>query len=756
MRGKNGYESRLDVFFCSGAFLFCAMVCSSSATAQQSRQILHSHVRAVVASAQQPHHPPGGGGVSTITVSAVNGFAGTVSLAASGLPSGVSASFSPAQTSGGGSSKFTLKASSSVSNGKATILITGTSGGQSATTSVALSVDFALSASPGSQAVTAGKRVSYRATLTMKSGFTGPVDLSVTGLPAGATGTFSPPSLSQSGQSILTIATTRTTSPGAYTLDIVATTGGLQQAANVVLAIVDDSGAFSVSAAPDSVTIGQTASTATGNTTLTVASNNSFSSSVTLSASGVPSGVQALFSPNPVTPAPDGSVTSMLTLTELSVPAPFGSFAVTVTGTAGYQIATTPLSLTVNPYVFQFWTDFNSATLTQGISSYGNFGALWIGGSSPITASISGLPSGVTAVFSQNPMLSVSDLNSSTLTLTASPAATTGTFPIVISGTADSFTNYFDFDLTVDSAGFTITGPASLALPQNGTTTAKASIQITSQGGFSGPVGIAGVSGLPDGVQWTVSSFEVTPPPNGSVTTTLKLSTAGSATTGSFPITVTASPASPYGFGLLTATKPITLEVTPSAQPTYVTLASSFNRIGIAWRDGLTSYGMNIGLDALGNCYSGTQISPSTSGYITLNGTPFDVAISNNPTNALNSVSAASQIVALPEGKFSSLAVLGTGVNGNQTSQAFTVNYSDGSSTSFSQSLSDWQKPQNYAGESKGLTTAYTDNLHAGGRTNRPTYLYTYSFAIEKMKTVSSVTLPSNSNVELLALTLVP
>jgi hypothetical protein len=51
---------------------------------------------------------------------------------------------------------------------------------------------------------------------------------------------------------------------------------------------------------------------------------------------------------------------------------------------------------------------------------------------------------------------------------------------------------------------------------------------------------------------------------------------------------------------------------------------------------------------------------------------------------------------------------------------------------------------------------AYTDNLYTGGRTNHSTYLYTYSFAVDTKKTVQSITLPNNSNVEVLALTLVP
>jgi hypothetical protein len=166
---------------------------------------------------------------------------------------------------------------------------------------------------------------------------------------------------------------------------------------------------------------------------------------------------------------------------------------------------------------------------------------------------------------------------------------------------------------------------------------------------------------------------------------------------------VTASLFAPSGNGLLNSTAPITLEVTPSAEPTYVTLTSAFNRIGIGWRDGLTDYGTNIGLDGLGDCYSSTQISPSGSRYLAFNGIPFDIDLGYSLTSILDAVSAAGQTIALPAGKFSSLSLLGAAVNGSQGSQTFTVTYSDGSTTSITQSLSDWQKPQNYAGESKAL-----------------------------------------------------
>jgi hypothetical protein len=47
-------------------------------------------------------------------------------------------------------------------------------------------------------------------------------------------------------------------------------------------------------------------------------------------------------------------------------------------------------------------------------------------------------------------------------------------------------------------------------------------------------------------------------------------------------------------------------------------------------------------------------------------------------------------------------------------------------------------------------------NTASGTKDNRAFYLYGYSFALDKTKTVSSISLPKNSSVVLLALTLVP
>jgi phosphoheptose isomerase len=81
----------------------------------------------------------GASGASAITITRSGGFTGSVALAAGGLPSGVTASFSPASTTGN-SSALTLTASSAAATGPATVTITGTGGGLTRTATVALTV----------------------------------------------------------------------------------------------------------------------------------------------------------------------------------------------------------------------------------------------------------------------------------------------------------------------------------------------------------------------------------------------------------------------------------------------------------------------------------------------------------------------------------------------------------------------------------------------------------------------------------------
>ncbi|PYX26907.1 MAG: hypothetical protein DMG80_20300 [Acidobacteria bacterium] len=101
---------------------------------------------------------------------------------------------------------------------------------------------------------------------------------------------------------------------------------------------------FTIGASPSSVTVTQGGN---GTSTITITSLNGFNSATTLSASNLPSGVTAAFSPNPVTPPANSSASSTLTLTA-SGTATTGTSNITITGTSGSLVHNTTIALTVN------------------------------------------------------------------------------------------------------------------------------------------------------------------------------------------------------------------------------------------------------------------------------------------------------------------------------------------------------------------------------------------------------------------------
>jgi hypothetical protein len=174
-----------------------------------------------------------------------------------------------------------------------------------------------------------------------------------------------------------------------------------------------------------------------------------------------------------------------------------------------------------------------------------------------------------------------------------------------------------------------------------------------------------------------------------------------------------------------------------SSTATEVSLVSSAN-VDASVNNG--SAVPNGGLDNLGYAYSATLLGTSLS----WNGNTYLIGAAGTADAVSNTT------VALPGGNPSTLSLLATGVNGNQLSQVFTVNYSDGTFRSFTQSLSDWYTPQSYQGESQALTMPYRV-APSGALQNLPFYLYGYSFALDSTKTPVSLTLPKNRNVVVLA-----
>jgi hypothetical protein len=210
---------------------------------------------------------------------------------------------------------------------------------------------------------------------------------------------------------------------------------------------------FTIGASPNSLTITQGSN---GTSTITITSLNGFNSATTLSATGLPSGVTAAFSTNPVTPPANGSATSTLTLTA-SASATTGTATVTITGVSGSTTHSTTITLTVNASAtpnFTIGASPSSVTVTQGgngtstitITSQNSF-------SSATTLSATGLPSGVTAAFSSNPVTPPANGSAtSVLTLTASGTATTGNATVTVTGTSGSLVHSTTIALTVNSS----------------------------------------------------------------------------------------------------------------------------------------------------------------------------------------------------------------------------------------------------------------------------------------------------------------
>jgi len=211
----------------------------------------------------------GAGGTSTITVNDVNGFSGSVTLAASGLPSGVTAAFGTNPTTG--TSVLTLTASATATTGTATVTITGTSGSLVATTTLALTVNatatpnFTIGASPASLTVTQGSNGTSTITVTSQNSFSSATTLSATGLPTGVTAAFSTnpvtPAANGSATSILTLTASATATIGAATVTVTGTSGTLSHSATIALTVSSSSGAQtavynSTLKAPECATVG--------------------------------------------------------------------------------------------------------------------------------------------------------------------------------------------------------------------------------------------------------------------------------------------------------------------------------------------------------------------------------------------------------------------------------------------------------------------------------------------------------------------
>jgi len=294
----------------------------------------------------------GSSGSSTIATSVSGGFDSAVALSASGQPAGVTVTFSPTSIAapGSGTSTLTLAVASTVATGTYTITVTGSGDSITHTATVSLTVTatatpaFTLAASPTSVSVVQGKSGTSTITTTVSGGFSSAVALTASGQPTGVTATFNPTSIAApgSGTSTLTLAVASTAVAGTYTITVTGTGGGLTHTATVSLTVTAASaGTFAISVSPTSGYLDQGQS---GYGVVTTTVSGGFDAAISLSATGLPTGVTGSFSPTSI--AAPGSGSSDFTLT-VARNAPTGTYPITITGTSGGVTHSTTLEFTV-------------------------------------------------------------------------------------------------------------------------------------------------------------------------------------------------------------------------------------------------------------------------------------------------------------------------------------------------------------------------------------------------------------------------
>ncbi len=185
---------------------------------------------------------------------------------------------------------------------------------------------------------------------------------------------------------------------------------------------------YTLAASPSSISIVQGSN---GSSTVTSTPFGGYASNITLSVSGLPSGVTVGYATNPI--GPSGS--SVLTFTA-STTAKIGTATVTVTGTGSdgtVQSTTISLTVTTVPSNFTITANPTSLSIAKGGSATSTITTtVTLGSISSISLSASGQKNGTSISFSPS---SIAGSGTSTMKVTESRNAATGTFSIVVTGT---------------------------------------------------------------------------------------------------------------------------------------------------------------------------------------------------------------------------------------------------------------------------------------------------------------------------------
>ena len=552
-------------------------------------------------------------GTFTVTITAQNGFAGTVNLSTSTTPSsGVTVSCNPTSISGGsGSSTCSLN---SPTPGTYTVTVTGTSGSLSHSTNVSVTVtqptppDFSITSNPTDLTVNAATSGTSTITITPLNGFTGNVTLVATTNSTNLTCNLSPNTISGgSGTSTLSCSGS---SASNYLATVTGTSGSLSHSTTVIYRTQD----FTISASPTSVS---TNVNVAATSTISISPINAFTGTVSLAVTTNSTSLSCNLSPTSI---PGGSGSSSLSCTGQSA----GNYLALVTGASSslshstsvvyhvtnaptFSVAASPTSLAVNSGV--------AGTSTITVSPQSGF-------TGTVTLSVGTNSTELSC--SLSPTMISGGSGSSTLSCTGSAAAN---YLAVVTGTSGSLSSQTSVTYHVSPApDFGLSAsPTSLTILQG--SSGRSTVTVTSLNSFTGTVTIA-ASVSPTGPSTNLNPSTITLTSNGAGSSSLNVTTANAAP-GTYRVNVTATS------GSLSHSVIITITITSAGSPSYALVVSyegyvyklypnkTFVRIAhpvttqlraVAWKpDG--SYALIIGDSAVLIKYDGTSLTTIPTGF---------------------------------------------------------------------------------------------------------------------------------------------
>ncbi len=375
----------------------------------------------------------------SVNLGSVNGFSNPVTLSMSviGASTGITSNFTSNPVTPPGASTMKVHTTTSTAVATYKLEVTGTYSSIVHKDTVNLKVtpvpDFTIRAEPGTREVVAGDSAKYNVILKYLNGFNKSCDLTATGLPTGATAVFRPtPLVPPDTLSIMTVYTTAGVTP-AGTSDITITaTSAAKVAKQVHVSLVVHVPDFTLDATPETLTVRQSEQ---GNYNIALVSLYGFSSPCSLTVSGLPANVSAVYTPGTVTPT--GSSTLAVSVDLAAVP---DKYPLIITGTKmgskGTVLAhsdTVLLNLTSQK-------DFDLAvipdTLHIALGEKGSYKVRLIpisGYDLPCSLTVSGFTSGITGSFAK-PLLTPED--STTLDISVSCSVTPSSIPHTLTITA--------------------------------------------------------------------------------------------------------------------------------------------------------------------------------------------------------------------------------------------------------------------------------------------------------------------------------